>query len=290
MEVIESKIIEMEDVSRFICTSNDYDLRRKNRMQHSGGENTRVELIDVDLITENPFQPRKTFVDAEIDELSTSILTHGLIQPVILRHVGAGYQVVAGERRLRATRKAGLRTIPSIIVSLDGVDVAEVSLIENIQRKNLNCIEEAEAFLILKSKFGLSAEDIAKRIGKSRPYVSNLIRLTVLPQKVKDALMSGVVSMGHGRALLALATEGDQLQTLETIIRESLVTRIIGGDEPPQAIKKKKLITDSLFGDSLDYYNSLQEVVREIKKSGGRADVIERETDDYYEIVVRLSK
>ena len=260
-------------------------------------ENQRIEMIDENLISENPFQPRKLFIEDEIDELAESIKTHGMIQPVILRNIGERYQIVAGERRIRAARKAGFSRIPSIVVKLDGVDVAEVSLIENIQRKNLNCIEEAEAFFILKSKFGMSADDIAKRIGKSRPYVSNIIRLISLPQRVKDALVSGDISMGHGRALLSLPNEEVQIQTLDIIIRDSLsvrqteelVTNIIGGEQIPER-RKKPTISESLFGDALDHYNSISAVVREIRDSGGKADVIERETDDYYEIIVRLSK
>lgn len=257
-----------------------------------------LELVGVDEISENPFQPRKMFNEAEIDELAASIKTHGMIQPVILRNVGGRYQIVAGERRIRAARKAGIREIPAIIVKLDGVDVAEVSLIENIQRKNLNCMEEADAFQILKAKFGMTAEEIAKRIGKSRPYVSNMLRLTALPERIREALIKGDISMGHGRALLSIAEEQTQIELLDSILREgmsvrqaeTMVANVLGGEQVESKKKKKRNIAESLADDSMEHYQVLQEVVREIKQSGGRVEVIERETDDFFEVVVRLSK
>jgi ParB family chromosome partitioning protein len=255
-------------------------------------------MVKVDGITENPFQPRKVFNEDEILELSESIKTHGMIQPVILRNIGERYQIVAGERRIRAARKAGFAEVPAIIVKLDGIDVAEVSLIENIQRKNLNCMEEADAFFILKSKFGMTAEDIAKRIGKSRPYVSNMLRMLSLPARIKDALGRGDISMGHGRALLSISEQELQIELLEAILRDSMsvrqtenmVAKLLGGDQADKKKKKKKNIADSLAEDSMEHYTALLEVVREIKQSGGRAEVIERETDDFFEVVIRLSK
>lgn len=267
-------------------------------MEYSSEESKSVEMIDIDVISENPFQPRKVFNEDAIAELSESIKTHGMLQPVILRNIGGRYQIVAGERRIRAAKHAGLGQVPAIIVSIDGVDVAEVSLIENIQRKNLNCIEEADAFKILKTKFGMTAEEIAKRIGKSRPYVSNILRLTSLPERVKDSLMRGDISMGHGRALLSVGDKELQVELFERIVRESLSVRQtedmvaaeLGGELAPKPKKAKKKLADSLGGDSLEFYNSLQAVVSDIKRSGGKAEVIERETDDFFEIVVRLNK
>lgn len=267
-------------------------------MEHVTDNDRSLELVSIDAITENPFQPRKAFNEAEIDELAESIKTHGMIQPVILRNVSGRYQIVAGERRIRASRKAGITEIPAIIVKLDGVDVAEVSLIENIQRKNLNCMEEADAFQILKSKFGMTAEEIAKRIGKSRPYVSNMLRLTSLPNPVRDALVQGDISMGHGRALLSISEEKIQIEMLEIILRdgmsvrqtEDMVAKRLGGEPAQKKKNKKKDMLESLPQDSTEHYNTLIEVVREIKQSGGRVDVIERETDDFFEVVIRLSR
>ena len=256
-----------------------------------------IIMVGTELISENPFQPRKNFNEEEIDELCDSIKTHGLLQPIILRAVGERYQIVAGERRLRASKKAGFAQVPAIIMEIDGVDVAEVSLIENIQRKNLNCLEEAEAFNILKIKFGMTAQDIAKRIGKSRPYVSNAIRLVLLPDQIKNALAQNIITMGHGRAILGLEDDEGRKKAFESILKDSLSVRQteelitkMSNEGKGKKERKRKTIPESLSTDFQEYYNGLRNNISEMLGNEVKADIFERETDDYFEIVIRLPK
>ena len=259
----------------------------------------RILMAPVDLISENPFQPRKTFDEADLNELAESIKTHGLIQPIILRKVGERYQVVAGERRLRACKSIGMAVIPSILIEIDGVDVAEISLVENIQRRNLNCLEEAEAFHIMKTRFGMTAEEIAQKIGKSRSYVANTLRLNALSDSIKKELVTGAISMGHGRALLAVDDKRDQEAALSTIIKnslsvrqtEDLITSISDKKNASGKARKKKHDDDGSLDELLqEYYTSLKGLIRNIKQIGGKVEVVEKETDKYFEYTIRIPK
>lgn len=252
-------------------------------------------IVDIDKIKPNPFQPRIRFDEEEIKELSESIKTHGIIQPVIVRKLNGLYQLISGERRLRAAKEAELKQIPAIILDVDGVEVAEVSLIENLQRKDLNCIEEAVAFGILKKQFGMTQEEIAARIGKSRPYVSNTVRLLDLPEEVRNLLVEGKISAGHGRALLGLPSVDMMREVLLQIIREALSVRqteklvqeILSGEKIRKPAKRTVI---RYFKDARIYFNAIKKVMKEIKLAGGKADMIERETEDYLEILLRIPK
>ena len=255
------------------------------------------QVIDicVDDIRTNPFQPRKDFDEEGIRELSESISVHGLIQPILVRSTAGGYQIIAGERRLRASKLAGLGTVKAVVVDIDGVDVAELSLIENIQRKNLNCIEEASAYSILKTKFGMTQEELSERLGKSRSYIANILRLLELPDILKERLFEGIITMGHGRSLLSLPTDELRMEVLERIIKdslsvrqtESLVRDILSG---AKISKPRKAKVQKYFKDARIFYNTLRKAIIDIKEAGGKADMIERETDDFLEITVRIPR
>jgi ParB family transcriptional regulator, chromosome partitioning protein len=161
-------------------------------------------------IVPNPFQPREVFDEAAIDELAASIREKGLLQPLLVRPLGDGYQLIAGERRFRAAQRAGLDHVPISVRDVDDGESFELALIENLQRENLNPVEEARAFKRLGDEFHLSQEDIATRVGKSRSAVTNSIRLLQLPASVIAQLESGELSAGHGRSLLALDTAAAQ--------------------------------------------------------------------------------
>ena len=163
-----------------------------------------VSLIDINLIKNNNNQPRKLFDDEKILELAESIKHNGIIQPIILRKVNNNYVIVAGERRWRAAKLIGIKEVPSIIMELTDKQVMEISLIENIQRQDLNAIEEANAYKQLISEFKLTQEELSKRLGKSRTAITNTMRLLNLSDSVKQYLIEGVISEGHGRALLAI--------------------------------------------------------------------------------------
>lgn len=188
-------------------------------------ENNKTSCISINLIKSNDEQPRKAFDDEKIAELSQSIKEHGIIQPIILNKKDNYYIIVAGERRWRAAKLLGLKEVPAIVMDLTEKDVLEVSLIENIQRQDLNPIEEAMAYKKLLSDFNLTQEELSKRVGKSRVAISNIIRLTNLSETVKQYLIDEVISEGHGRVLLAIDDDKIQCEIAQKVIDEKLSVR-----------------------------------------------------------------
>lgn len=168
-----------------------------------------VRMISIDLIDNNPEQPRKSFNEEKLNELAESIQQHGIVQPLIVQKRDERYTIIAGERRFRAARIAGLREVPAIVREMDGREVMEVALIENIQRENLNPIEEAAAIRFLMKEHDLTQEEVAKRLSKSRPAIANSVRLLQLPDGVQDYLREGRIQPGHARVLAAI--EDDML-------------------------------------------------------------------------------
>lgn len=188
-------------------------------------ENNKPSVISINLIKSNNAQPRKSFDDEKIAELSQSIKEHGIIQPIILNKQDNYYMIIAGERRWRAAKLLGLKEVPAVVMDLTEKDVLEVSLIENIQRQDLNPIEEAMAYKKLLSDFNLTQEELSKRVGKSRVAISNVIRLTNLCETVKQYLIDEVISEGHGRVLLAIEDDKVQCEIAQKVIDEKLSVR-----------------------------------------------------------------
>ena len=169
-------------------------------------------LLPISQVEPGLNQPRKRFDDEALADLAASIEEHGIIQPLTVRRLGTGYyQIIAGERRWRAAKLAGRKEVPVVIIEADDRKVMEIGLIENLQREDLNPIEEAEGYLSLLTDFGLTQEELAKRMGKSRPAIANALRLTALPPAVRELMMDGKLTAGHGRAVLMV--EGEQAQT-----------------------------------------------------------------------------
>ncbi len=181
--------------------------------------------VAVELITPNPRQPRTTLDDEALQELADSIREHGLIQPLIVTQVGAEYQLIAGERRWQAARLAGLNTVPVILKEATPQQMLELALVENIQRADLNPLEEATAYRQLMDEFGLTQEQVAEKVGKSRATVANSVRLLRLPDEIKQALAENQIAEGHARALLALESADEQCQGLKEVLRRSLSVR-----------------------------------------------------------------
>lgn len=175
-------------------------------------------MCNIEEITANDFQPRKTFFDETIEELAQSIRANGLIQPLIVRKGTSGYQLIAGERRLRAAKMAGLKQVPIVIRRTTDKEALELALIENIQREELNCLETALAYYQLLQDFGLRQEDLAERMGKDRTSIANHLRLLKLPQTVQAALRDGVLTFGHGKILAGI----EDTTLIERLAREAI--------------------------------------------------------------------
>jgi ParB family chromosome partitioning protein len=180
---------------------------------------------DIDLIRPNRYQPRVKFAKEELEALSQSIKEQGLIQPLIVREIDDGYELAAGERRLRASKMAGLDRVPCVVKALSDARMLEISLVENIQRENLNPMEEAEAYHRMMSEFNLTQEAAAMRVGKSRSAVANFLRLRQLPDEIKRSIFDGVLSMGHARALLGLSNRSQMLNAWQSILSKALSVR-----------------------------------------------------------------
>nr|WP_232796256.1 ParB/RepB/Spo0J family partition protein [Staphylococcus canis] len=189
------------------------------------GKHEDVTFVEIDQIRPNPYQPRKDFEMHKLNELSQSIAQHGVLQPIIITPSIRGYYIVAGERRYRASQQAGLTQIPAIVKSFTDVEMREIAIIENLQRENLNAIEEAESYKALMTHLNLTQQEVAERLGKSRPYIANMLRVLKLPQKIREMIQKGILSSGHGRTLLALKSEERMLQYADLAVRESWSVR-----------------------------------------------------------------
>jgi len=182
--------------------------------------------VPVDRIARNPHQPRARFDDEELAELAASIVEHGVIQPVVVRtSPDGGYELIAGERRVRAARQAGLASVPAVVRDSSDEGVLELALVENIQRADLNAIEEAAAYRELIDRFGLTHEEVSQRVGKSRVAISNALRLLDLASETRAAIVGGAISEGHGRALAAITVPELQLAVLQVVLQRHLSVR-----------------------------------------------------------------
>lgn len=186
-----------------------------------------IIYVDINDVRTNAAQPRKTFDEDKLEELAESIRNHGIIQPVVLRRSENGYEIVAGERRYRAARKAGLKKLPCIIKELTDEENMLLAIIENMQREDLNPIEEAEGLSNMIEKYGMTQEQISKSVGKSRPYISNAIRLLRLPDAVREYTRAGTLSAGHARAIAGIEKENEQLLVAEKTIKDGMSVRAL---------------------------------------------------------------
>ena len=183
--------------------------------------------LPIEAVERNPRQPRKRFDEARLEELAASIREHGVVEPILVRREGGKYRIVAGERRWRAAQKAGLREVPAILREATDREAFELALVENIQRDDLNAIEEAEAFEVLSTEHGLTQEQIAVRVGKDRSTVANALRLLRLPPEVRDAVREGQLDMGHARALLGVEGADAIRKLAHRAVRERLSVRAL---------------------------------------------------------------
>jgi ParB family chromosome partitioning protein len=189
-----------------------------------------VQEIALKNLRPNPYQPRKSFQPEAIEELKNSILQHGILQPLIVRKSSIkGYEIVAGERRFRAAKEAKMKTVPAVVREFDDRQMMELALLENLQREDLNPVEEGAAYQSLLRNLDITQEELAKRMGKSRPHIANHIRLLALPALIQDYISQGKLSMGHGRALLSLKSKKDIKPLADKVIKENLNVRQLEG-------------------------------------------------------------
>ncbi|EAC6252534.1 ParB/RepB/Spo0J family partition protein [Listeria monocytogenes] len=184
-----------------------------------------VQNIAIKDIKPNPYQPRKIFDTKAINELRDSIKIHGVLQPIILRNTDKGYEIVVGERRFRAAKEAKLKEIPAVVRDLTEEEMMELSVIENLQREDLSPLEEAESYQFLMKKLGLTQAKLAERVGKSRPYIANFVRLLTLPEEVQVMLRDSSLSAGHGRVLLGLKLKKNIIPTAKKAVAQGLTVR-----------------------------------------------------------------
>jgi ParB family transcriptional regulator, chromosome partitioning protein len=250
--------------------------------------------VDTDLLTPNRFQPRTTMDDGRIEELARSIRSNGIIQPIVVRKIDSGYEIIAGERRWRASQRAGLLKVPIVVRDMPDDRLLAAALIENLQREDLNPIEEAHAYRRLADEFHLTQEQIADAVGKDRSSVANLMRLLRLPLEVRENVAAGAIAMGHARALLSLPDEASQLRwgrevvSKQLSVRETevLVKKALTPETPREAPQKD--VHTRAAEDSLRF--ALGTPVRIVRKhKGGKIEVdfnSEEELQRLYEQMV----
>jgi len=199
-------------------------VEHKNDVKNSENE---ILFIDIHKITPNVNQPRKAFDDEKLVELGESIKLHGLIQPIVVKSIDIGYEIIAGERRWRASKKANIKEIPCIIRELDEKQHMLLALIENLQREDLNAVEEARAYEYMSTNYKMTQEEVAVNVGKSRPFVANTLRLLKLCEAVQDMILNNQITSGHGRALINIEEEGLQIKIAKEIVKKGLSVRQI---------------------------------------------------------------
>jgi len=188
----------------------------------AGATSLEIPLAELE---SNPLQPRRHFDQAALEELASTIKAHGVLTPVVVRRSAGGYQIVAGERRIRAARLAGLTRVPAIVREASNAQALEMALVENLQREDLNPLEAAEAYQRLIEEFGLTQEEVAQRVGRDRSSVANALRLLRLPRRIREDIAAGSLSEGHARALLGLERQADQLKARDRIVAKGLSVR-----------------------------------------------------------------
>lgn len=258
---------------------------------------TEIKYIPIKAIKPNPYQPRKNFNRRALEELSQSIKTYGLIQPISVRKLcDESYELVAGERRLRASEIAELNEIPAIVLDYKDKDSAMVALIENLQREDLNFIEEAEGYLNLINDHGFTQQELAEKLGRNQSTIANKLRILKLPDDIKKILIENKLSERHARALLRLPDDELRRKTLNKIIREDLTVNktekliedilddLIKKNEPEKGQNIKSLINFKI------YLNTLKNAYNAIKESGIDAKYKEKDMGDYVEVVVKIPK
>lgn len=250
-----------------------------DRQIQNEDDQNRIIYIDINDIKPNENQPRKKFDEDKIEELAESIKEHGVIQPLIVSSTDNGYMIVAGERRWRASRKAGLKTVPCIVRDLTEEENMLVTIIENLQREDLDPVEEAKGLQQMIKTYGLTQDQVSKSVGKSRPYITNSLRLLKLSDEIQDKISKGIISAGHARAILSLDKEDDRKKLCDMIIKSQLSVReaehqaaLMNGTEKKPARKTRAKKDPDIMRIENDLKEKLGTRVQ-IKKNGKKGKI-----------------
>ena len=252
---------------------------------------------DIDSIRPNPYQPRRRLSEQELKDLSDSIKEQGIIQPIVVRTVPTGYELIVGERRWRAGRLAGLKQVPVVVKDVSGAEMVEMALVENIQRQDLNPLEKAEAYYRLIKEFKLTQEEVAKRVGQDRSTVANFLRLRNLPQPIQTDIVNNTLSMGHARALLGVETLAQQKEVWRRIVSKSLSVRAAEAlvkklkDHKPRTSSAKARSSEDVYIESLadDLTRHLGTRVRIIRRGKrGRLEIDFYSNENLEQLIAKL--
>lgn len=258
-----------------------------------------IKQIDISDIKPNPYQPRKTFDENHLNDLADSIKQYGILQPIVLRKTVQGYYIVVGERRFRASKIAGLKYVSAIIKDLTDEDMMELAVIENLQREDLNAIEEAESYQRLMTDLKITQQEVAKRLSKSRPYIANMLRLLHLPKKIADMVKDGRLTSAHGRTLLAIKDEQQMLRLAKRVVKEKWSVRYLENHVNELKNVSSKSETDKVDITKPKFIKQQERQLREqygakvdisIKKSVGKISIEFESQDDFVRIIEQLNR
>ncbi|AWQ87810.1 stage 0 sporulation protein J [Staphylococcus aureus subsp. aureus CIG1176] len=258
-----------------------------------------IKQIDISDIKPNPYQPRKTFDENHLNDLADSIKQYGILQPIVLRKTVQGYYIVVGERRFRASKIAGLKYVSAIIKDLTDEDMMELAVIENLQREDLNAIEEAESYQRLMTDLKITQQEVAKRLSKSRPYIANMLRLLHLPKKIADMVKDGRLTSAHGRTLLAIKDEQQMLRLAKRVVKEKWSVRYLENHVNELKNVSSKSETDKVDITKPKFIKQQERQLREqygakvdisIKKSVGKISFEFESQDDFVRIIKQLNR
>ncbi|HEA6103188.1 TPA: ParB/RepB/Spo0J family partition protein [Staphylococcus aureus] len=258
-----------------------------------------IKQIDISDIKPNPYQPRKTFDENHLNDLADSIKQYGILQPIVLRKTVQGYYIVVGERRFRASKIAGLKYVSAIIKDLTDEDMMELAVIENLQREDLNAIEEAESYQRLMTDLKITQQEVAKRLSKSRPYIANMLRLLHLPKKIADMVKDGRLTSAHGRTLLAIKDEQQMLRLAKRVVKEKWSVRYLENHVNELKNVSSKSETDKVDITKPKFIKQQERQLREqygakvdisIKKSVGKISFEFESQGDFVRIIEQLNR
>lgn len=258
-----------------------------------------IKQIDISDIKPNPYQPQKTFDENHLNDLADSIKQYGILQPIVLRKTVQGYYIVVGERRFRASKIAGLKYVSAIIKDLTDEDMMELAVIENLQREDLNAIEEAESYQRLMTDLKITQQEVAKRLSKSRPYIANMLRLLHLPKKIADMVKDGRLTSAHGRTLLAIKDEQQMLRLAKRVVKEKWSVRYLENHVNELKNVSSKSETDKVDITKPKFIKQQERQLREqygtkvdisIKKSVGKISFEFDSQEDFLRIIEQLNR